>query len=128
MDKAPISGMVRPDPAFLITDQPQVHEVYRRWRQILNEYHPQRVLVGEIFEPQRQSRYILPDQLNMAFALIRAPWDAHAWRQSIDIDMAALHAPGDAPGWTLCNPDLDRHVTRLRGGSTGRERARAALP
>jgi len=127
MVKDSLSGMVRPDPAFLITDQPQVHEVYRKWRQILNEYQPQRVLVGEIFEPQRQSRYILPDQLNMAFALIRVPWDAHAWRQSIDIDMEALHGPGVAPSWTLSNHDVVRHVTRLGGGSTGRERARAAL-
>jgi len=127
MVKDPLSGMVRPDPAFLIIDQPQVHEVYRRWRQILNEYQPQRVLVGEIFEPHRQSRFVLPDQLNMAFALIRARWDAHAWRESIDIDMDALRGPGVAPSWTLSNHDVVRHITRLGGGSTGRERARAAL-
>jgi alpha-glucosidase len=127
MVKDPLSGMLRPDPAFLIIDQPQVHEVYRRWRQILNEYEPDRVLVGEIFEPQRQSRYILPDQLNMAFALIRARWDANLWRRSIEIDMNALHGPGVAPSWTLSNHDVVRHVTRLGGGSIGRERARAAL-
>jgi alpha-glucosidase len=127
MVKDRLSGMLRPDPAFLITDQPQVHEVYRRWRHILNEYQPQRVLVGEIFEPHRQSRYILPDQLNMAFALIRVRWDAHAWRQSIDIDTEALRGPGVAPSWTLSNHDVVRHVTRLGGGYTGRERARAAL-
>ena len=127
MVKDPLSGMVVPDPAFLITDQPQVHQVYRRWRQILNEYRPQRVLVGEIFEPHRQSRYILPDQLNMAFALIRARWDAHAWRRSIELDMDVLRGPGVAPSWTLSNHDVVRHVTRLGGGSTGRERARAAL-
>ncbi len=127
MVKDPLSGMVRPDRAFLIIDQPQVHGVYRRWRQILNEYQPQRVLVGEIFEPHRQSRYILPDQLNMAFALIGVRWEAHAWRQSIDIDMDALRGPGIAPSWTLSNHDVVRHVTRLGGGFTGRERARAAL-
>jgi len=127
MVKDPLSGMVRPDRAFLIIDQPQVHGVYRRWRQILNEYQPQRVLVGEIFEPHRQSRYILPDQLNMAFALIGVRWEAHAWRQSIDIDMDALRGPGIAPSWTLSNHDVVRHVTRLGGGFTGRERAGAAL-
>ncbi|TMC90081.1 MAG: hypothetical protein E6J12_08235, partial [Chloroflexi bacterium] len=102
-------------------------QVYRRWRQILNEYQPDRVLVGEIFEPQRQSRYILPDQLNMAFALIPAGWDAILWRRSIEIDMIALHGPGVAPSWTLSNHDVVRHVTLLGGGSIGRERARAAL-
>jgi len=127
MVKDPLSGMLRPDPAFLIVDQPQVHEVYRRWRRILNGYQPDRVLVGEIFEPQRQSRYILPDQLNMAFALIRARWEANLWRHSIDVDMQALHGPGVAPSWTLSNHDVVRHVTRLGGGAIGRQRARAAL-
>ena len=123
----PITGGLKPDPAFAIVDQPQVHEVYRRWRQIANDYDPEQVLVGEIFEPSRQSRYILPDQLNMAFALIRAPWDATQWRRSIEIDRHALHGPGTAPSWTLSNHDVVRQVTRLGGGAVGRARARAAL-
>src|SRR4029077_11630147 len=65
--------------------------------------------------------------LNMAFALIRARWDANLWRRSIDIDMEALHGPGVAPTWTLSNHDVVRHVTRLGGGSVGQGRARAAL-
>ena len=123
----PMSGEPKPDPAFAIIDQPQVHEVYRRWRAILNGYRPDRVLVGEIFEPQRQSRYILPNQLNMAFALIRSRWDSSLWRRSIDVDRRALQGPGQAPSWTLSNHDVVRHVTRFGGGSTGRARARAAL-
>ena len=127
MVRDPLSGMARPDPAFLIIDQPQVHEVYRSWRRIANEYEPHRVLVGEIFEPQRQSRYILSDQLNMAFALIRVRWDTSAWRRSIDIDMNVLRGPGVAPSWTLSNHDVVRHVTRFGGGTKGLDRARAAL-
>jgi alpha-glucosidase len=127
MMQNPITGVLEPDPAFSIVDQPQLHDVYRRWRQIANSYKPDRVLVGEIFEPSRQSRYILPDQLNMAFALIRAPWDASLWRRSIDIDRHALHGPGTDPSWTLSNHDVVRQVTRLGGGYAGRARARAAL-
>jgi alpha-glucosidase len=41
--------------------------------------------------------------------------------------MNALRGPGVAPSWTLSNHDVVRHVTRLGGGSVGRERARAAL-
>jgi alpha-glucosidase len=122
-----VRGGLKPDPAFVIVDQPQVHAVYRRWRQIEDGYQPERVLVGEIFEPSRQSRYILPDQLNMAFALIRAPWDATRWRRSIEVDRQALVGPGVAPSWTLSNHDITRAVTRLGGGSIGRARARAAL-
>ena len=127
MLRNPVTAVLEPDPAFSIVDQPQVHEVYRRWRQIANSYQPDRVLVGEIFEPSRQSRYILPDQLNMAFALIRVPWDAFQWRRSIEVDRIALHGPGTDPSWTLSNHDVVRQVTRLGGGHTGRERARAAL-
>ena len=127
MVRDPLSGMARPDPAFLIIDQPQVHEVYRAWRRIANEYEPSRVLVGEIFEPRRQARYVVPDQLNMAFALIRARWSANPWRRAIDADMHALRGPGVAPSWTLSNHDVVRHTTRFGGGTTGRDRARAAL-
>jgi alpha-glucosidase len=127
MYRNPVTGVEEADPAFSNVDQPQVHEVYRRWREIANSYQPDRVLVGEIFEPSRQSRYIVPDQLNMAFALIRVPWDASQWRRSIDVDRNALHGPGTDPSWTLSNHDIVRQVTRLGGGYIGRERARAAL-
>ena len=127
MIKDPLTGLPKPDPTFKMIDQPEVHEVYRAWRRILNHYHPDRVLVGEIFEPRRQSRYILPDQLNMAFALIRARWSASLWKRSITVDRQALPGPAAAPSWTQSNHDLVRHVTRLGGGFTGRARARAAL-
>lgn len=122
-----VTGAPRPDSAFSIIDQPQLHEVYRTWRQIANAYEPGRVLVGEIFDPRRHSKYIVPDQLHMAFALIHLPWDATLWRRSIDVSTNALRGPGSEPTWTLSNHDVVRHVTRLGGGAVGRARARAAL-
>ena len=122
-----VTGAPRFDSSFAIVDQPQLHEVYRRWRQIANGYQPDRVLVGEIFEPRRHSKYIVPDQLHMAFALIHLPWDATLWRRSIEVSRMALHGPGSAPTWTLSNHDVVRPVTRLGGGSVGRARVRAAL-
>ena len=123
----PITGQQRMDSAFAILDQPQLHHVYRRWRQIANGYQPDRVLVGEIFEARRHSQYIVPDQLHMAFALIQQPWDAMRWRRSIDVSRRALQGPGSEPTWTLANHDVVRPVTRLGGGASGRARARAAL-
>ena len=122
-----ITGAPRPDSAFSIIDQPQLHDVYRRWRQIAAGYTPDRVLVGEIFDPRRHSKYIVPDQLHMAFALIHLPWDAASWKRSIDVSRAALKGPGAQPTWTLSNHDVVRQVTRLGGGALGRARARAAL-
>jgi alpha-glucosidase len=122
-----LTGMPRPDLKFMIIDQPEVHDVYRAWRRILNTYQPARVLVGEIFEPSRQSRYILPDQLDMAFALVRAPWGALPWKRSIEVDRRASPGPIAAPSWTQSNHDVIRQVTRLGGGFMGRARARAAV-
>ncbi|TMD73622.1 MAG: alpha-amylase [Chloroflexi bacterium] len=122
-----VTGAARFDSAFGIIDQPQLHDVYRRWRQIATEYQPDRVLVGEIFDPRRHSRYIVPDQLHMAFALIHLPWDAALWKRSIEVSRSALRAPGTEPTWTLANHDVVRPVTRLGGGSKGRARAVAAL-
>ena len=127
MIKDPLTGRPAPDSKFTIIDQPEVHDVYRAWRRILNKYQPARVLVGEIFEPSRQRRYILPDQLDMAFALVRAPWNASLWKRSIEVDRHASPGPIAAPSWTQSNHDLIRHVTRLGGGAIGRARARAAL-
>jgi len=123
----PVYGAPRLDPVFAIVDQPQLHDVYRGWRRLANAYVPDRVLVGEIFEPRRHAKYILPDQLRMAFALIHQPWEAALWRRSIEASRGALQGPGMEPTWTLANHDVVRPVTRLGGGATGRARARAAL-
>src|SRR5437899_2041386 len=122
-----VTGARRFDSAFSIVDQPQLHDVYRRWRHIANAYQPDRVLVGEIFEARRHSMYLVPDQLHMAFALIHRRWDATLWRQSIEVSRGALQGPGSEPTWTLANHDVVRPVTRLGGGSVGRARVRAAL-
>ena len=121
------TGALEPDPAFSIFDQPQLHDVYKRWREIASGLTPERVLVGEIFEPRRHSAFVAPDQLNMAFALIAVPWDATRWRRLIDVDRGALKGPGSEPSWTLSNHDVVREVTRFGGGILGRKRALAAM-
>jgi alpha-glucosidase len=122
-----VYGAPRLDSAFAIVDQPQLHDIYRGWRRLASGYEPDRVLVGEIFDPRRHAKYILPDQLHMAFALIHQPWDAALWRRSIETNRGALQGPGAEPTWTLANHDVVRPVTRLGGGAVGRARARAAL-
>jgi alpha-glucosidase len=121
------TGALWPDPAFSIFDQPELHDVYKKWREIANGFEPERVLVGEIFEPRRHSGFVAPDQLNMAFALIAAPWDAAHWRRLIDVDREALKVSGFEPSWTLSNHDVVRETTRFGGGIIGRRRALAGM-
>ena len=111
-------------------DQEPVHEVYRRWRLIADEYDPPRLLVGEVnLEPDRAGRYTRPDELHQtfAFAFARLGWQPEEWvavGQQLD---AARRRYGADPSWALENHDLVRTVTRFGGGERGAARARAAL-
>jgi alpha-glucosidase len=114
----------------LACDQEEVHEVYRRWRGICEEYSPERVLVGEVnLLPERAARYLRPDELHQAFAFafLAAPWDAQAWRAAATELLVAADATGSPVTWVVENHDVVRTPTRYGGGPRGTARARAAL-
>ncbi|MCW2601088.1 MAG: alpha amylase catalytic region [Frankiales bacterium] len=110
-------------------DQPEVVEVYRRWRQVLDEYDA-RVMVGEVFLSQldKVARFVGADRLHQSFnfPLLVAPFEADAWRALITEALAAFAVEGASPTWVLSNHDVIRHPTRYGGGVAGGERARAA--
>jgi alpha-glucosidase len=110
-------------------DQPEVVEVYRRWRQITDEYDD-RVLVGEVFlsDLERVARFVGADRLHQSFnfPLLTAPFEAATWRRLIDEALTDFAVEGAAPTWVLSNHDVIRHPTRYGGGEAGRARARAA--
>src|SRR5690242_18513911 len=60
------------------TDRDELHDIYRRWRAIADDYAEQRVLVGEIWLPDadRFARYLRPDELHTAFNFdfLGCPW------------------------------------------------------
>ncbi len=76
-------------------DQPEVHEVYRRWRRVLEEYDGQRMAVAEAWTdtPESMARYIRPDELHQAFNFhwLSARWSAAAFR---DVVLESLSAVG----------------------------------
>jgi alpha-glucosidase len=112
-------------------DHDEVHEVYRRWRRVIDAHPGDQVFVAEAYlgEARRLARYVRPDELHTAFNfdLLLAPWDADAFRQAIDENIEQLAAVGATPTWVLSNHDMVRHLTRYGDGETGRWRARAAL-
>jgi alpha-glucosidase len=104
------------------TDRDDLHDIYRRWRQIADSYASPRVLVGELWLPdaERFAKYLRPDELHTAFNFdfLGCPWDATALRASITATLAA-HAPVDAPAtWVLANHDVTRTVTRYGRADT----------
>jgi alpha-glucosidase len=116
---------------FPMWDQPQVHDVYRRWRKILDEYDGDRMAIAEAWTatPESMARYIRPDELQQAFNFhwLKAPWSAKAFRDVIDESLHAVGLAGAAATWVLSNHDVVRHVTRYGAGARGLARARAAL-
>ncbi|QIX28028.1 glycoside hydrolase family 13 protein [Nocardioides sp. JQ2195] len=111
-------------------DQPEVHEVYRSWRTILDSYGGDRMAVGEAWTRDAASlaRYIRPDELNQSFNFhwLSAPWSATAFAQVIRSTLDAVTPVGASPTWVLSNHDVVRHPTRYGGGSLGLARGRAA--
>jgi alpha-glucosidase len=101
-------------------DQDGVHEIYREWRAVADEYHPPRVFCGETWvpNPERLARYQRPDELHTSFnfAYLEAGWNAPRMRRSIDETIANHAKVGAPPTWVLSNHDVVRHRTRMAPG------------
>jgi alpha-glucosidase len=108
-------------------DQDGVHEIYRDWRRILDEYAGPRIGVAEAWTPtvERSARYVRPDELHQAFNFdyLQTPWAATELRNAIDRSLEAMRPIQAASTWVLSSHDVVRHRTRLGGGVA---RARAA--
>jgi alpha-glucosidase len=97
-------------------DREGVHDIYRRWRAVLDQHGPDHVFCGEIdLGAARLARYLRPDELHTSFNFdfIRACWAPDPLRRSIDRTLETHAAVGAPPTWVLGNHDLPRPVYRL---------------
>jgi len=101
---------------YSMWDQPEVHEVYRRWRQIGDTYSEPRYFVGEIWVPsvEAMTAYLVADELHQAFSfdLLVQPWNAQRMTAAIDRALDQGAVVGGPPAWTLSNHDVHRTSTR----------------
>ncbi|MEU6345179.1 glycoside hydrolase family 13 protein [Streptomyces sp. NPDC046977] len=113
-------------------DQDGVHEVYRSWRRILDEYHGERIAVAEAWTPtvERTANYVRSDELHQAFNFqyLGTKWDAAELREVIDRSLDAMRPVAAPTTWVLSNHDVVRHATRLSADQRTYDvrRARAA--
>jgi alpha-glucosidase len=116
-ESAILGGLEPAGPPPPMWDQEGVHEIYRQWRAVLDEYPGGRVLVAEAWvQPaERLARYVRPDEMHQAFNFeyLDAPWSAEALRRVVDSSLAANDAVGATTTWVLSNHDVVRHATRL---------------
>ncbi|MBM9463290.1 glycoside hydrolase family 13 protein [Aeromicrobium sp. YIM 150415] len=108
-------------------DQPGVHDIYRRWRSIVDDYSEDlvdvwgddadRVLCAEAWvQPSEAlSRYVRPDELHQSFnfGYLMTPWIAGELRASIADSLAATETVGAPQTWVLSNHDVVRHASRF---------------
>ncbi|MBW3630508.1 MAG: DUF3459 domain-containing protein [Gemmatimonadetes bacterium] len=98
-------------------DRPEVHGVIARMRLVLEEYGPDRVLIGEIYNSlERVMAYYGEEgrgcHFPYNFELLRLPWDARVIDSAIRRYESLLPA-GAWPNWVLGNHDRHRIATRV---------------
>jgi alpha-glucosidase len=111
-------------------DWDTMHERLRGIRRVVDEYDD-RMLVGEVAlkDIHRVVSFLNDgDQLHLAhnFVFCELPWDADAFRVSID-DFEALASDVAWPAWFLENHDLPRVASRFGADGLGPARARGCL-
>lgn len=97
------------------TDQPEVHDVVKKMRQVIDEYG-ERMIIGEIYLPinKLMSYYGQDTEANLPFnfQLLFLPWVADQIAASVNEYEGALPKNG-WPNWVLGNHDQHRLVSRI---------------
>ena len=115
LGRVPVSGMATPEEPHPLWDRPEVHEIYRTWRQVFDEYDPPRFAVGEAWVcPEHQHLYAAPDELGQVFnfEFAKADWFADSFRAAIEEGIASARAAGSTGTWVMSNHDVPRHASR----------------
>jgi alpha-glucosidase len=98
------------------TDLPEVHNVIRGLRQVIDEF-PERLLIGEVYLPLNRLVTYYGNDLGEAhlpfnFSLLETRWHARDIAKLVDGYEAAL-PQGGWPNWVLGNHDRPRIATRV---------------
>lgn len=97
-------------------DRNEVHDIYREWRKVFNEYDPPRFAVAEAWvnTAERRALYASPEGLGQAFSfdLLLSDFDGPQFRDIITDNLAQAEATGSTSTWVFSNHDVTRHATR----------------
>ncbi len=106
--------------------QDEVHEIFRRWRQILDSYPGDRAMCGEayVLPLSFMALWVRPDEFHQTFnfRFLDSMWEPQNLFSSINESFAAFDSVGAPSTWVLSNHDVIRHASRM-GGLKGRPTA-----
>ncbi|MFJ8925494.1 glycoside hydrolase family 13 protein [Streptomyces sp. NPDC102364] len=103
------------DGSHPLWDRDAVHDIYRGWRRVFDEYEPPRFAVAEAWvRSSRRAPYASADELGQAFNFdfLNTPLEAGAMRDTIDSALAHARDAGATSTWVLSNHDVVRHPSR----------------
>ena len=139
-DHSMVSRELQDEPMW---DQPEVHDVYRRWAKVLDEYGDDRMAVAEAWTqtPASMAAFVRPDELDQAFnfAWLLADWSAAGLRRGhhrhpggrrarrLGPDLGAVQ-PRRRPSHDPLRRWRDRAGPRPRGDADDAGPARRLLP
>lgn len=105
-------------------NQDGVHDIYREWRAVLDEYGSDRILVAEAWvdDPNDLKKYVRPDEMNQAFNFdfLAAPFTAESYREVIADSLRHMDSVGAPTTWVLSNHDVVRATSRMGLSETGK--------
>ncbi len=96
-------------------DRDDIHPIVRRWRNLLDEYDGERMMVAEAWvRPERLPLYLRPDEYHQSFNFdfLEAAWKADDFRTIMEKATTAAAEVGSTPTWVLSNHDVMREATR----------------
>ena len=115
LGRTPIAGLDGPGVSNPVWDRPEVHEIYRAWCRVFNEYEPPRFAVAEAWVcPEHQHLYASPEELGQVFnfEFAKADWFAADFRRAIEEGLASAVESGSTTTWVMSNHDVPRNATR----------------
>ena len=95
-------------------DRDEVHDIYRRWRSVLDSYGDRMMVAEAWVHPDRLPLYIRDDEFHQSFNwdFLAAEWDAKEMARVVAESYERASKVGASPTWTLSNHDVMRHSTR----------------
>ena len=117
------------EPSYYVPfwDQDPVHDIWREWRAVAEQYDPPRVFVAEAWvnPAERGAMYLRADELHTGFNFpyLTAAWNGAALRSVIDKSLHGNYLVGAPTTWVLENHDVWRATTRYAPLANGEEAA-----
>jgi len=100
----------------VLFDRNEVHEVYKEWRKLFNQYDPPRVAVAEAnVSAEGAVKYASTEELGQCFnfELLDANFNASEFKTIIDRSLINAKKAGSSTTWCLNNHDQMRPATKF---------------